>query len=76
MMLPLIPPETLAPVTRVSPATTETGRRCFMGVPVRFPLVSVPPGWHCGGMTHEVTGVAALDDERRYQAAEIGRAHV
>ncbi len=40
-----------------------------MGVPVRFPLVPVPAGWHCGGMTYEVTGVAALDDERRYQAA-------
>src|SRR6201992_2837765 len=43
--------------------------RAPAGVPVRFPLLPAPAGWHCGGMTQEVSGVAALDDERRYQAA-------
>src|SRR6201992_2650889 len=43
--------------------------RAPAGVPVRFPLLPAPAGWHCGGMTQEVTGVAALGDERRYQAA-------
>ena len=43
------------------------------GVDVRFPPVLVHAGWHCGGVTQNsstrVGGVAALDDERRYQAA-------
>jgi AraC family transcriptional regulator, regulatory protein of adaptative response / DNA-3-methyladenine glycosylase II len=43
------------------------------GVNVRFPPVLVRAGWHCGDVTHNSTtqagGVAALDDERRYQAA-------
>ena len=39
------------------------------GVDVRFPPVLVRAGWHCGGMKESITGVAALDDERRYQAA-------
>src|ERR1700753_3115166 len=43
--------------------------RAPAGVPVRFPLLPAPAGSHCGGMTQEVSGVAALDDERRYQAA-------
>src|SRR5690348_16419949 len=42
-------------------------------VDVRFPPVMVPAGWHCGGVKENETtapgGVAALDDERRYQAA-------
>ena len=29
----------------------------------------VRAGWHCGGVTQTITGVSALDDERRYQAA-------
>ena len=40
---------------------------------VRFPPVMVGAGWHCGGVKENETtapgGVAALDDERRYQAA-------
>jgi len=42
-------------------------------VDVRFPPVMVRAGWHCGGVKENETtapgGVAALDDERRYQAA-------
>jgi AraC family transcriptional regulator, regulatory protein of adaptative response / DNA-3-methyladenine glycosylase II len=45
----------------------------YGGVYVRFPLVLVRAGWHCGDVTQNSTtlagGVAALDDERRYQAA-------
>jgi AraC family transcriptional regulator, regulatory protein of adaptative response / DNA-3-methyladenine glycosylase II len=45
----------------------------YGGVDVRFPLVLVRAGWHCGDVTQNSTtlagGVAALDDERRYQAA-------
>ena len=29
----------------------------------------VRAGWHCGGVRKTITGVSALDDQRRYQAA-------